>query len=94
MRYNMNEASFYIDNDGQKIKCDIVSMITHNGDIYVAFTDYQKIDGEDIIQYGKAVLNNDDYYLVDFQEDSEIIEKLKIQIMEDVLSNLRENDDL
>lgn len=89
----MNDLSFYVnDNNGNSIKCDIISMIPGENDneTYVAFTDYIDINNEPSIKYAKIVKYLDDYSIEEF-DDENILEQLRNKMSEDIMNYIKEN---
>ena len=82
----MDDLTFYVEKDGENIKCDIVSMIKGENDneTYVAFTDYKEKDGKGYLQYAKIVKLEDGNYSIEKFDDEQILEELKNKVNDDI----------
>jgi len=79
-----NEMSFYVNKNGENIKCEILSLVPgeNENETYVSFTDFiDHGDGNNYIQYAKIISNGEDYAIEEF-ENPEIVKELKDKIVD------------
>lgn len=78
----MEDLTFYVEQDGENIKCDIVSMIkgSNDNETYVAFTDYK----DHYLQYAKIIKTEEGNYLIEKFDDESIINELKNKVSDDI----------
>ena len=88
----MNDLTFYVEKNGEIIKCDIISMIPgeNNNETYIAFTDYIENENGPSIQYAKIVKQDDNYSIEEFDDDI-ILEQLQDKMNEDIVKFIKEN---
>ncbi len=87
-----DELSFYVQKNGENIKCDILALLPGDNDneTYVAFTDFiEQENGNNYMQYAKIINNGDSYSIEEF-EDPEIVDKLKTIMAEKIFQSLEE----
>jgi hypothetical protein len=87
-----DELSFYVEKNGENIKCDILALIPGDNDFetYVAFTDFiEQENGNNYMQYAKIVNHGDSYSIEEF-EDEEIVNQLKNIMAEKIFASLEE----
>ena len=88
----MDDLTFYVEKNGQKIKCDIISMIPGESDneTYIAFTDYIEDENGPSIQYAKVVKYDNNYSIEEF-DDEIILEQLRDKMNDDIIKFYKEN---
>lgn len=88
MKYD-NLSFSLINNDGEEIVCDILSVIPNeenSNEPYVVFTDYMLDENKKFVtQYGKIVEENDEYTLKEVTDEI-VIEKIKNALANDIIS--------
>ena len=80
-----DELSFYVEKDGESVRCDIVAMIPGEEDYetYVAFVDHLETMKEPEIQYAKIINMGDSYRIEEF-ENPAIVDQLKDMVANNV----------
>ena len=76
------ELSFYVDKNGQSVKCDILAMLPGENEFetYVAFFDDLDHKTDNVMQYAKIISNNGTYAIQEFEDDA-IVEQLKEKVI-------------
>lgn len=88
------DLSFNIVNeDNEEITCDVLLVIPNDDNInepYIVFTDYLlDEDNEYVFQYGKIVIENDEYTIKRI-EDNNLVEQIKDKITEEMYEKANE----
>ena len=80
-----DELSFYVEKDGESVRCDIVAMIPGEEDYetYVAFVDHLETKTDTEIQYAKIIGVGDTYRIEEF-ENPVIVDQLKEMVANNV----------
>lgn len=88
----MEDLTFYVEENGENIKCDIISMIPGDNDneTYIAFTDYKKDGNDYCVKYAKIIRSGEEYSIEEFDDDV-ILEELMSKMNEDIIKFVNEN---
>lgn len=87
MKYK-NLSFDVLDDKGNKIKCDIISVVPNeenDKESYVVFTDYMLDENDEfVMQYGKVIEENGEYTLEKI-DDPKIIDLIKDSLKDEIV---------